>query len=85
MSDKPEPTAEEKMADALPANTKYVVSGAPNARSVTLLPCAASISASQSGGSYSRARAAAPSGCTLALATGSMRQITHTQQRSTDG
>ncbi len=24
MSDKPEPTAEEKMADALPANTNYV-------------------------------------------------------------
>ena len=24
MSDKPEPTAEEKMADALPANAKYV-------------------------------------------------------------
>ena len=31
MSDKPEPTAEEKMADALPANAKYVAAH-PNSR-----------------------------------------------------
>ena len=31
MSDKPEPTAEEKMADALPVNAKYVAAH-PNSR-----------------------------------------------------
>jgi hypothetical protein len=31
MSDKPEPTAEEKMANALPANAKYVAAH-PNSR-----------------------------------------------------
>jgi len=39
MSDIPEPTVEEQIVDALPANTKDVVSGAPNMRGVTLLRC----------------------------------------------
>jgi hypothetical protein len=34
MSDKPEPTAEEKMADALPANAKYVAAHQNSRRGV---------------------------------------------------
>ncbi len=40
MSDKPEPTAEEKMADALPANAKYIAAHPNSGRGlhdVTLL------------------------------------------------